>query len=757
MDASTPRVRDDRRSYRKTLVVVTAFALTVSLSLAMSPSRANIERSADAFLVVDCLLPSQVRQLGRQYNYLAPRRPIKTTASDCEIRGGEYVAYDRANYATALKIWLPPAEQGDPAAQTYVGEIFEKGLGTAPDYAAAVKWYEKAAAKDYNRALINLGFLYEQGLGVPRNPAKALDLYRRAAGLKDAIALDGEPVPSAEEVRALREELDRTRRELEKVKREYEREQEKSRSEIERLTQQKEQAAAAGNTAETRRLEALLMQRETELRQQADELARLEKSAEDFRARLQQAEGETAALRRALDEARGRLTAGQREIEQQQQQVAETERQLKRLQEEAARQRKEEAAAAQARIAALDAELKQREGALAQQKAEVAELENTVKANQEKLARLEQSDKSPPPGVAVAGPSVQLIDPPVVLTRGPVSVKVRGGLKARAVVGRVAAPAGLLSFTVNDIVQTVDGAGLFKTEVDLARVATPVKLVAVDRQGKSAVLEFLLEEEGLAASPPPKPVLPPLDFGNYHALVIGNRDYPKLPRLDTPVADAKEVARILKEKYRFDVTLLLNATRYEILSELNKLRAKLTEKDNLLIYYAGHGELDRANLRGHWLPVDAEPDNNANWISSVAITDILNAMSVKHVLVVADSCYSGAMTRASIGRLESGMTDDARLNWLKAIANARSRTALTSGGLRPVLDAGGGRHSVFAQQFINILNENRDVMEAQRLYRELAARVLDVALKYKFDQRPEYAPLRFAGHESGDFLFAPVN
>ena len=55
------------------------------------------------------------------------------------------------------------------------------------------------------------------------------------------------------------------------------------------------------------------------------------------------------------------------------------------------------------------------------------------------------------------------------------------------------------------------------------------------------------------------------------------------------------------------------------------------------MFYAGHGELDNANLRGHWLPVDAEPENTANWISNVAITDVLNAMAAKHVLVIADS------------------------------------------------------------------------------------------------------------------------
>ena len=121
-------------------------------------------------MVVDCLLPGQIRQLGGKVTYVTARRAVKTAARDCEIRGGEYVSLDRANYATALKVWLPLAEQGDPAAQTYVGEIFEQGLGIQPDPAVAATWYRKAADKGYSRAALNLGTLYEQGRGVSARP-----------------------------------------------------------------------------------------------------------------------------------------------------------------------------------------------------------------------------------------------------------------------------------------------------------------------------------------------------------------------------------------------------------------------------------------------------------------------------------------------------------------------------------------------------------------------------------------------------------
>ena len=97
----------------------------------------------------------------------------------------------------------------------------------------------------------------------------------------------------------------------------------------------------------------------------------------------------------------------------------------------------------------------------------------------------------------------------------------------------------------------------------------------------------------------------------------------------------------------------------------------LTEKDNLLIYYAGHGELDRVNALANWLPIDAEPDQQRELdLRARTLTENLNTMSAKHILVVADSCYSGAMTRSSIGQLQPGLTDEARLVWLKSIAES---------------------------------------------------------------------------------------
>ena len=156
---------------RLSTALLTALVV-VGAGLPVESPRAAV-RNAEDLLIVDCLLPGQIRSLGRQATFMSARRPIRTTQADCEIRGGEYVSYDRANYQTALKVWMDQAMAGSAEAQNNVGEIYSKGLGTEPDYGMAAQWFKKAADQGYNRAKINLGYLYEQGLGVPQDQAMA--------------------------------------------------------------------------------------------------------------------------------------------------------------------------------------------------------------------------------------------------------------------------------------------------------------------------------------------------------------------------------------------------------------------------------------------------------------------------------------------------------------------------------------------------------------------------------------------------------
>ena len=82
-------------------------------------------------------------------------------------------AYQRGDYATALRLWHPLAEQGDAEAQSHLGVMYESGQGGLRNDAEAIKWYRKAAEQGDAVAQFNLGIMYTKGEGVSQNDAEA--------------------------------------------------------------------------------------------------------------------------------------------------------------------------------------------------------------------------------------------------------------------------------------------------------------------------------------------------------------------------------------------------------------------------------------------------------------------------------------------------------------------------------------------------------------------------------------------------------
>ncbi len=637
------------------------------------PGAAGSGKDADKLLIVDCLLPPQVRRLGTQTTYLSARRPVRTSAADCELRGGEYVAFDRADYRTALAVWMPEAEAGNAEAQNHVGQIHERGLGVAPDYAAAASWYRRAAEQGHQSAQINLGNLYDRGLGVPRDGVAALNWYRRAAGISDDSLMYASAVAAAEVSEA---ELTRLRGQLQ---------------------QARERASA---------FQQQLQEAQQQIARQEGELQRLRGDRED---------------KQLLHD-----------LLRQQPPGPERDRNLERLQRE---------------LGDLVPQLEAAER-------ELGTLRQRADRAQRDVARA--SDAVVEAGRA-APPRIEVIDPPVSLTRGMATAQLEPARQSRELIGRVDAPAGVSRFSINGREHPLDEFNLFWAEIELTGETTPVNIGVRDARQREVSYQFLIQSpraaaNGLATAPDTTG----LRLGRYHALVIGNNRYTRLSDLETAVNDARAVERLLRERYGFQTRLLLDASRYDILSALNALRERLTADDNLLIYYAGHGELDTLNDRGYWLPVDAEHGSSANWISNVAITDMVNAMRARHVLVVADSCYSGTLSGVSVPRYAEGMPLAQQREWLETVAALRARTVLTSGGVQPVLDSGGGEHSLFARAFIETLESNQQLLEGFALYREVLRRVSARAAALNQEQTPEYAPIRHAGHEAGEFLFVPA-
>jgi TPR repeat protein len=97
-------------------------------------------------------------------------------------------AYSDGDYAAALKIWRPLAEQGDARAQYNLGVMYSASEGVLQDYAAAVTWFRKAAEQEHAWAQTMLGAMYDKGQGVPQDYAAAVTWYRKAAEQGEVVA-----------------------------------------------------------------------------------------------------------------------------------------------------------------------------------------------------------------------------------------------------------------------------------------------------------------------------------------------------------------------------------------------------------------------------------------------------------------------------------------------------------------------------------------------------------------------------------------
>lgn len=987
-------------------LLIASSCLTIIIGCVPSVTQQEAAKAVEGYIqdvnklaVVDCLLPGQMRKLGTSMTYLSARRPIRTTEADCEVRGGEYVAYDRANYASALNVWQEKANEGDATAQFYVGQIYEKGLGRAADYRSAALWYRKAADQGFSQAQINLGHLYEKGLGVPKEQRTALDWYGRAAGLSNAglmyaaasnisrspIRTQSQPVNTPftqsptptksnsnaslllakelAESRKLREQLDLARQNMinQQAMLRHSQEELAALKRSSRGPESVSQQARQDDHA-TRLREAELAKKESIIREQESELARMGASLQAERAKmesekperkpanaltsvdprlrkleeelakkesqLQAKQAEITQMNRAVDTERAKmqremasaiqqsksttfnepnlndakiseLEASLREKESQlnaqqakvKSLTKSTQIEREKMQEELNAKRNEivklnqsldaERAKAQnevastmrqaaasplspnndARIRELEADLKQKENLLKEQQAKVSSINKSVKAERAKMqkelkvalskssdiqaqaansrgepAGLEQtrqelnrietdleaktalynqnsaeltswltSPNTPtddathreqinrrkqdlqkqaqeiaglrdqltqatkkleeaeqgPLQTAQAGPNIEIIQPEILMTRGIPTMQVSPDL--RELLGRVVSTHGLGSLSANGTPLSADGSGMFKIPF-ASSPPDKLQITAIDKKNQRTDFNLNLVisgnipvSESIETSSRGSKGLSykDVDMGKFYALIIANSDYTAYPDLKTPLNDAKSIDVLLRERYGFSTKVVMNGSRHDIMTAFNDMQRRLTEKDNLLIYYAGHGEIDGKTQEAYWLPVDADVGNTANWIASKAITDLLSIMPARHILVVSDSCYSGAMTGSAIAKLPDDIDPDKKEKWLKVMATKKARTVLTSGDVSPVLDEGGEGHSVFAEAFLRALRGNKGLLEDYELYREVANKVSTASSKLGFKQNPSYAPLQYAGHEGSPFFFLP--
>jgi hypothetical protein len=237
-------------------------------------------------------------------------------------------------------------------------------------------------------------------------------------------------------------------------------------------------------------------------------------------------------------------------------------------------------------------------------------------------------------------------------------------------------------------------------------------------------------------------------LGTYRALVIGINNYQdkKIPALKTAVHDAEEFARLLQTRYGFQIILLLDqhATRRAIMEKMRYLAANTSPDESVLIYYAGHGDVDRVLNAGWWIPVDAIGGIPDTYLDNDYVKRVMQGMNARHVLLVSDSCYSGTLFGES-RTLPTVIDDRYYLN----LYNERSRWGITSGNKTPVSDSGSEGHSIFAYQLIKTLENNeKPYITTQEIYSRIAPIIANNS-----EQQPLCSPVRDTGDQGGGFVF----
>ena len=117
---------------------------------------------------------------------IEPKKENETPVTETDRAFG---AFQRGMYLTAFELALPQAQKGDAAAQTLIGELYEKGLGISRDTKEAAIWYGIAAKSGNREARFAYGVKLMKGEDVEKDVKRGLELMKQAAEAGHPVAL----------------------------------------------------------------------------------------------------------------------------------------------------------------------------------------------------------------------------------------------------------------------------------------------------------------------------------------------------------------------------------------------------------------------------------------------------------------------------------------------------------------------------------------------------------------------------------------
>jgi tetratricopeptide (TPR) repeat protein len=336
-------------------------------------------------------------------------------------------------------------------------------------------------------------------------------------------------------------------------------------------------------------------------------------------------------------------------------------------------------------------------------------------------------------------PQLQLLTPSIV--SGNVVQKENAGGGQLFISGIAKDPAGISWVKVNGSdVPGVKDDGYFA--VTIKADATNLTIQSANKNGAIASANYTLKEQTQNNSTD-DPVIQPIPAEIkpvFHAVLIANSNYGgKWNKLPTTIAEAQLYKKLLTNYYGFNAENILelyDKGYVELLSGLSAKLESLTENDNLVIMYAGHGTYKKAGteLIGYWVPLNANAPE-IDYVSNKKLDEIISGCKAKHILMISDACYSAAMR---------GGNEDESAVPQKYEYKFKSRQMLTSGGLEKVPG-----ESIFIKMVMKALEENQEkYLSAKVLYNLIFSGVRNQTSK-----EPELNLFGKDGNEGGQFYF----
>ena len=248
-----------------------------------------------------------------------------------------------------------------------------------------------------------------------------------------------------------------------------------------------------------------------------------------------------------------------------------------------------------------------------------------------------------------------------------------------------------------------------------------------------------------------QPMSPSPYTDHFIGIAIGQYKYPEFDLGDlgdNPLNDMRALYKVLVRKYGLlaeNCTFLENenAIRENILDAIEAVGKKVTTNDRLIILFCGHGKFTGPTNteRGFWVPYDGK-NTSSTWIGENDLrSKFIYIEDCRHLLIIADSCFSGEFFSKNRGGAFSSDYD---------VYEARkSRWAIAS-GFKEVPNGPAGSNSPFMKTLIKILEKNQKVSWP---IDKLGTDLRDLLEESGYEYKPVIDTIAGAGHKSGLFVF----